>query len=86
MDIMGPLPLASGGARFVLHDNDYFIKWVEPQAYASINTIEVIKFIQSNILKRFGIPRIIMTNKGKQLRHAKITAVYASTVLNNVFT
>ena len=34
IDIVGPLPLATGQRKFMLVATDYFTKWVEAEAYA----------------------------------------------------
>ncbi|RVW14330.1 hypothetical protein CK203_099083 [Vitis vinifera] len=38
MDIVGPLPTAPAQKKFLLVATDYFSKWVEAEAYASIKT------------------------------------------------
>ncbi|RVW69914.1 hypothetical protein CK203_059112 [Vitis vinifera] len=38
MDIVGPLPAAPAQKKFLLVATDYFSKWVEAEAYASIKT------------------------------------------------
>ena len=57
MDIVGVLPRAPGNKRFLLAAIDYFTKWVEAEPLAQIMEINVIRFIQRNILSMFGIPR-----------------------------
>ncbi|RVX20602.1 Retrovirus-related Pol polyprotein from transposon 17.6 [Vitis vinifera] len=45
---------------------DYFSKWVEAEAYASIKDKDVTKFVWKNIVCRFGIPQIIIADNGPQ--------------------
>ena len=45
MDIVGPLPVAAAQKKFLLVATNYFNKWVEVEAYASIKDKEVSKFI-----------------------------------------
>ena len=70
MDIVGPLPPAPGGVRFVILATDYFIKWIEASAYSSIIGNEVIKFLKSNIITRFDLSRILVSDNGKQFQNA----------------
>ena len=44
MDIVGPLSVASMQKKFLLVDTDYFSKWVEVEAYASIKDKDICKF------------------------------------------
>ncbi|GJX78698.1 reverse transcriptase domain-containing protein [Tanacetum coccineum] len=67
MDILGPLTPARGGAKFVIVAIDYFTKWIEAKPLVKITGKEVIRFVMGNIICRFGLPRIIVTDNGAQL-------------------
>ncbi|GKF58894.1 reverse transcriptase domain-containing protein [Tanacetum coccineum] len=67
MDILGPLPPARGGAKFVIVAIDYFTKWIEAKPLVKITGKEVIRFVMDNIIYRFGLRRIIVTDNGAQL-------------------
>ncbi|GJW63661.1 putative nucleotidyltransferase, ribonuclease H [Tanacetum coccineum] len=67
MDILGPLTPARGGAKFVIVAIDYFTKWIEAKPLVKITGKEVIRFVMDNIICRFGLPRIIVTDNGAQL-------------------
>ena len=45
---------------------DYFSKWIETEAFASIKNKDVVQFVWKNIVCRFGIPQSIVTNNGSQ--------------------
>nr|CAN80429.1 hypothetical protein VITISV_013811 [Vitis vinifera] len=64
MDIVRPLPIAAAQKDFLPVAIDYFNKWVEAKAYASIKDKDVSKFIRKNIICRFGVPRVIVTDNG----------------------
>ncbi|RVX00893.1 Transposon Ty3-I Gag-Pol polyprotein [Vitis vinifera] len=66
MDIVGPLPVAPAQKKFLLVATDYFSKWVEAEAYASIKDKDVTKFVWKNIVCRFGIPQTIIADNGPQ--------------------
>jgi len=73
MDILGPFPKATGQRKYLFVAVDYFTKWVEAEAVASITTAEVRKFIWRNIITRFGIPRSIIFDNGRQFDTSKLT-------------
>ena len=45
---------------------DYFLKWVEVEALATITEKNVRSFVWKSIICRFGIPRVLVSNNGKQ--------------------
>ena len=45
---------------------DYFSKWIEAEAFSSIKDRDVTKFIWTNIVCQFGIPRSIVSDNGPQ--------------------
>ena len=66
IDIVGPLPTTPAQKKLLLVATDYFSKWIEAEAFTSIKDNEVTQFIWKNIVCRFGIPRIIISNNGPQ--------------------
>ncbi|XP_062147745.1 uncharacterized protein LOC133856706 [Alnus glutinosa] len=66
VDIVGPMPLGKGRRKFFLVAVDYFTKWAEAEAFATITTANVIKFLWSSVVCRFGIPHAFVTDNGKQ--------------------
>nr|GEV17510.1 reverse transcriptase domain-containing protein [Tanacetum cinerariifolium] len=55
-----------GKVKFLIVAMDYFTKWIEAKAVATIIGGQVKKFIWDNIVCRFGIPGEIISNNGKQ--------------------
>ncbi|KAL0440564.1 UNVERIFIED_CONTAM: hypothetical protein Slati_2539400 [Sesamum latifolium] len=72
MDIVGPFPLAPGQKKFLLIAIDYFINWVEAEPLARITEGEIMKFIWKNIICRFGLPRELISDNGRQFQGRKI--------------
>ncbi|RVW17465.1 hypothetical protein CK203_085504 [Vitis vinifera] len=64
MDIVGPLPAAPAQKKFLLVATDYFSKWVEAEAYASIKDKDVTKNFCSelNIQNSYSTPRYPQSN------------------------
>ena len=68
MDIIGPIePKVSNRHRFILVAIDYFTEWVEAANFKSVTKKVVVDFIHSNIICRFGIPKIIVTDNFENL-------------------
>ncbi|XP_075483685.1 uncharacterized protein LOC142523839 [Primulina tabacum] len=72
LDIVGPFPIAGAQKKFLLVAVDYFSKWVEAKALAKITEKEVMKFLWKNIVCRFGIPRRLISDNGRQFLGKKI--------------
>ena len=62
---MGLLPQGKRQMKFLLVTIDYFTKWVEVEALATIIETKVQNFVWKNIV-RFEIPRTIISNNGRQ--------------------
>lgn len=54
----------SFGFEYILLELDYVSKWVEAIPTRSCDANVVIKFVQDNILSRFGLPRAIISDGG----------------------
>ena len=63
---LGPFPTAIRQLKFLVVDVDYFTKWVEAKALATITEKNMRSFVQRNIIYRYGIPRVLVLNNGKQ--------------------
>nr|GEV02124.1 reverse transcriptase domain-containing protein [Tanacetum cinerariifolium] len=66
IDIAGPFPEGTRKVKFLIVAMDYFTKWIEAKAVATITGGHVKKFVWDNIVCRFGIPGEIISDNGKQ--------------------
>jgi transposase InsO family protein len=66
MDIVGPLPTAQGNFKFVVVVVEYFTKWIEARPLATITSTTIRKFFWQQIICRFGVPRELTIDNGKQ--------------------
>jgi transposase InsO family protein len=66
MDLVGPLPTTKGNCRFAAVAVDYFTKWVEAKPLANIKATKIQKFFWQNIVCKFGVPRELTVDNGKQ--------------------
>ena len=69
-DVVGPLSETGSEAPkkkfFILTATEYYTKLAEAEAFAEIKATTVVKFIKTNIIARFGIPKAIVTDNGPQ--------------------
>ncbi|XP_054801430.1 uncharacterized protein LOC129305422 [Prosopis cineraria] len=84
IDIIDPINLkALNGHRFILVAIDYFTKWVEANSFASITQKTFLKFMKTNILCRYGIPKRIITDNGPNLNGTEVKNFYEKFQIKN---
>lgn len=66
MDLVGPLPTAEGNYKYVVVAVEYFTKWIEAKPLVNITFEAICKFFGQNIICRFGVPRELTVDNGKQ--------------------
>ena len=52
--------------KFLEAGIDYFTKWVEVEPLAKITQQNVKNFVWKNIICRFGVPRVLILENGRQ--------------------
>ena len=60
---MGPFDVEKQN-RFILTVTEYFTKWAEVEAFTEIKASNLCKFVQKNILSRFGVPKRLVAGNG----------------------
>ncbi|CAL9011062.1 unnamed protein product [Prunus brigantina] len=71
LDLIGPMPEGKGQVKYAVVAVDYFTKWAEAEALATITAARIETFVWQNIVCRFGIPNAIVTDNGRQFDNAK---------------
>lgn len=66
MDILGPLPESNSGNKYVLSLTCCFTKWIESFPLKSITAKTVASALVDQFVCRFGVPREIHTDQGRQ--------------------
>ncbi|XP_027155087.1 uncharacterized protein LOC113755239 [Coffea eugenioides] len=65
-DIIGPFLRAPGNFAYAVVAVDYFTKWVEAEPLRSITGLAVQKFFWKSVVCRFGLPRVVISDNGRQ--------------------
>ena len=60
-----------GGNKFVVVAIEYFTRWIEAKPLATITSKTVKKLFWQNIICRFGVPRTLTVDNGKQFNSDK---------------
>ena len=68
---MGPFPQGKKQLRFLIITIDYFTKWVEVEPVMTIMEAKVTSFVWENIICKFGVPYVIISDNGKQFDNSK---------------
>ena len=85
LDIVGPLPRAPGNCQWLIVTMDYFTKWVEAEPLVHITDANSKKFVWKNIITRFGIPRVLMSDNGSQFISGPFKEFYEQYGIRNHF-
>ena len=59
---MGPFPTAIRQLKFLVVGINYFTKWVEAKALATITEKNVQSFVWRNIICKYGITRVLVSD------------------------
>ncbi|KAK3024869.1 hypothetical protein RJ639_044481 [Escallonia herrerae] len=86
MDMLGPFPPATAQHKFVIVAIDYFTKWVEAEALATITEKKCEEFFWQAVFCRFGIPRVLITDNGKQFDNPTFRAFCSNLSTEQRFT
>ena len=71
LDLLGPLSVGKRQCKFIVVGVDYFTKWAEAKPLATITEQNVCNFVWRSIICRFGIPRALVFDNGKQFYNPK---------------
>ena len=80
---MGPFPKAVGNKKYLLVCTDYFTKWVEAEPLANIRDVDVKRFIWKNIVTRFGVLYVLISDNGLQFDNKSFRKYYSDLGIKN---
>ena len=66
IDIAGPFPETSKGSKYTVIVTDWFTKFVEIYSVPNQEAVTIAEVIVRNYISRFGVPREIHTDQGRQ--------------------
>jgi hypothetical protein len=64
LDTAGPLPEIRSGNKYILVAIDHYSKWCEAKAMVDHGAKTTAKFLEDDIICRFGVPKFILTDNG----------------------
>ena len=74
LDIVGPItPASSQQHKYILTATDYFTRWVEAIPLRLVNSEQVISFLDSFIITRFGVPESLIFDNATYFSSVKLT-------------
>jgi hypothetical protein len=64
LDTVGPLPETSAGNKYILVAIDHYSKWCEAKAVADHGAKTAARFLEDDLICRYGVPRFVLTDNG----------------------
>jgi len=64
INLLGPFPKATGQLKYLVVAIDYSTKWIEAEPLAKITAKNVLRFFKRNILVRFRVPTLVISDNG----------------------
>jgi hypothetical protein len=80
IDVAEPFPRSDQGNRYLLIAMDYFTKWPEAYAIPNQEASTVAEALVTNFFCRFGIPRELHSDHGRNFRISSATGGFATPV------
>ncbi|XP_057718883.1 uncharacterized protein LOC130933315 [Arachis stenosperma] len=73
VDLLEPFPVGQGQVKYLIIAIDYYTKWIEAEPLASISSSNCRKFMWRQVITRFGIPEVVISDNGTQFTGKKFT-------------
>jgi len=86
IDLMGPFPKAFGQLKYLVVAIDYSTKWIEAEPIEKITAKNVLRFFKRNILARFGVPALVISDNGTQFTDQKFQGYLRNIGIKQSFT
>jgi hypothetical protein len=64
LDTVGPLPETKSGNKYILVAIDHYSKWCEVKAVTDHGAKTASRFLEDNIISRYGIPKFVLNDNG----------------------
>jgi len=66
MDTAGPLPETKSGNKYILVAINHYCKWCETKAVVDHGAKTAARFLQDDIICRYGVPKFVLTDNGRE--------------------
>lgn len=74
IDVLGPyLKARSSRNKYIILVEDIFSKWLEAKALPAVKGKDIEKFLEENIVSRYGLPQTIISDNGGQFKSTQYT-------------
>jgi hypothetical protein len=64
LNIIRPLPKTNDGNEYILVEIDQYSKWSKAKAIKDHTTTTTARFLEEDIICRYGVPKFILTDNG----------------------
>jgi hypothetical protein len=64
LDTTGPLPKTKAGNKYILVAIDHYSKWCEAKAVVDHGAKTAARFMEDDLIYRYGVSRFILTDNG----------------------
>ncbi len=64
LDTAGPLPEMKAGNKYILVAIDHYSKWCEAKAIADHKAKTAVRFLEDDLICRYGVPKYVLTDNG----------------------
>ncbi|XP_016185156.1 uncharacterized protein LOC107626768 [Arachis ipaensis] len=85
VDLLGPFPVGLGQVKYLIVAIDYYTKWIEAEPLANISSSNCRKFMWRQVITRFGIPKVIISDNGTQFTDKKFVEFLADLGIKQKF-
>jgi hypothetical protein len=86
IDLLGPFPKASRKLKYLVVEIDYSTKSMEAEPLAKIMAKNVLRFFKRNILARFRVPALVISDIGTQFTDHKFQEYLRNIGIKQSFT
>jgi len=66
MDTARPLPETKSSNKYILVAIDHYFKWCEAKAIADHGAKTAARFLEDDIICRYGVPKFVLTDNGRE--------------------
>ncbi|XP_016168240.1 uncharacterized protein LOC107610752 [Arachis ipaensis] len=77
VDLLGPFSVGPGQVKYLIVAIDYYTKWIEAEPLASISSSNCRRFMWRQVVTRFGIPEVVISDNRTQFADKKFAEFIA---------